>query len=213
MRKNFTRLVCVGIASFCMMVVFGQEKVPVERKIVPAEGMRLRASERQRPDSVVEYIDNGRKVNVFYGVANGPGIYHSDVYGAWCTSSSHFYVTFIPDKYYKNIDVKYNSRGLVESLIFTNEDGRRSLCQYKYNSNDYLLSIDYYDSPVGSATWKPSGKTTYIYDTYGNWVERQEYFNGNVTTAYSARTDSQGRIVYSESRGDFGMKFEGEWVY
>ena len=69
MRKNFTRLVCVGIASFCMMTVFGQEKMPAVRNIFDEKSIRklneveLRADEETEywwPDSVIYYDNLGK---------------------------------------------------------------------------------------------------------------------------------------------------------
>ena len=201
MKKNFTKLVCVGIACFCIVSAMGQEKMTGVRiageKALVKDEVNLRAGEKQQPDSVVMYYDDGYKANVFYYVTDGPGHYYSDYYKMWCTSSSHFYVMLWMDE---PDDVKYNSSGLVESMTFLNfHNYNYSLrTQYQYNANGYLLSVEYYSRSTSSTIWESDGKDTYLYDAYGNWVGLQ-YSNGDI--GYSARVDSKGRIVYSESVG------------
>jgi len=69
MRTKITKLVYVGIACFCMVSVLGQEKVSsirMPRKMAPVRNeTKLRASGKQQPDSVVEYYDDGYKVNPY----------------------------------------------------------------------------------------------------------------------------------------------------
>jgi hypothetical protein len=88
MKKNFTKLVSVGIACFCILSTMGQEKmlgvrVSGEKALVKDEVKLRAATEKQQPDSVVMYYDDGYKESVF-----------------------------LP------YDVKYNSRGLVESMTY-----------------------------------------------------------------------------------------------
>ena len=75
MRKNFTRFVCVGIASFCMMAVFGQEKIPAVKNIFDEKSIRklneveLRADEGTEywwPDSVIYYDADGEPYSKDY---------------------------------------------------------------------------------------------------------------------------------------------------
>lgn len=207
---KFTRLVCISIASFCVLSTMGQENKPVirsvERMIVPTEDVRLRANDKQQPDSVVMYYDVGYKARVLYYASAGPRFYYSDNYKSWCESTDHFYVVIWPEA--SEYDIKYNSSGLVESMTHSDEYFD-NLIQFKYNAKGYLLSYEQYSSFMGIGL-SLSYKTTYLYDAYDNWVGTQFYdaHKDEVSKLYSARTDSKGRIVYSEK---FGSGTDFEW--
>ena len=71
MKKIFTKLVCVGMACFCMVSVMGQENKPVEkiieRKDIPQDDVTLRAySEYFWPDSVVRFNSAGQPTSKTY---------------------------------------------------------------------------------------------------------------------------------------------------
>ena len=74
MKKIFTKLVCVGMACFCMVSVMGQENKPVE-KIVEEQAflnpheIELRAEDATEywwPDSVEYYNSSGVRTSVYY---------------------------------------------------------------------------------------------------------------------------------------------------
>lgn len=214
-KMKFTRLVCicVGLASLCLQSVMGQEKMPAQRtmevKPLPLEEVKLRADEREQPDSVVMYYDAGYKARVLYYASEGPRFYYRDDHNYWCESIDHFYVALWPEREY---DVKYNSKGLIESMTFIEYD-RNNLIQFQHNTNGYLLSIEQYACPIGSTKWELHHKDVYSYDAYDNWVGAQTYeilFGEllSVNSTYSARTDSKGRIVYSERRSN-GVDADG----
>ena len=209
MRKNFTKLVCVGIACFYMASALAQDNKPalrnIEGMIVPAEEVKLRAGEKEQPDSVVRYDDFGHRASVHYYADEGPRFYYSDYYKTWCSSLDHFYVNLWPEA---NYDVKYNSKGLVESITYPDYGGNINnfrRVQFQYNEKGYLLSSESHIRPINSpaSPWQPLFKTTYLYDAYENWVGTLEYYlGGNAPVIsdgeYSARVDNKGRIIYSE---------------
>ena len=202
MKKNFTKLLCVVIASFSMVSAMGQEKVPLIRMgetIVPIErnDIRLRAGEVQWPDSVVMYDDRGDILYVFYTPTKGPEVYYSD--GYWFMTATHFTVYIWP----RDFDVIYNSGGLVESLTYLEDKmGYYFRYQFQYNANGYILSSETHRRPVGGTNWELLFRTTHFYDTYDNWLGYKEYNLGGAVPelnfAYTARVDGQGRIVFCE---------------
>ena len=210
MNKKFEVLVCAlaGMA-FISLPMMGQERMSAERiakeQAFPKKGVNPRTSESEQPDSVVMYDDAGYQANVLYYAAQGPRFYYFDYYKKWAISNDHFYVDLWPDAEY---DVKYNSIGLVESMMYPDYGGNINdyrLVQFQYNANGYLTSEDSYVRPINSPTspWVHIFQTTYFYDSYENWVGYQTYYlKGTVPKisypTYSARVDSKGRIVYSE---------------
>jgi len=92
MRKNFTRLVCVGIASFCMMSVFGQGKMSVERRIIPSEKVKLRTGDETEywwPDSIITYDSAGEPTEkIYYDKESRTSTYFTFQNGIWNASES-----------------------------------------------------------------------------------------------------------------------------
>jgi len=188
-----------------MVSVWGQEKMSSIRmtgkKAPVRDEIKLRSSEKQIPDSVVEYFDSVDKYyEVYYYASEGPSFYYSDYYKCWCLSTDPFWVSLWLDM---DLNVKYNSNGLVESATYIDENsGDNRLVQFQYNASGYILSIDEYWSPAGTTQWKHIFNTTYFYDSYENWIGTQDYNLQydvpEVSVQYSARVDSKGRIFYSE---------------
>jgi hypothetical protein len=183
----------------------GQKTEPAikiaERKPFRQKEIQLRAYEREEPDSVVRYDDRGyREPDAYYYPTVGPVFYYSDYYKCWCSSSDHFYITLWPEREY---EVKYNSLGRVESITYL-AGSYYNLVQFQYNANGYLLSWDGYNCLNGASEWRHDERKIFLYDAHENWVGSQSYnFNDGVWEEiaygnYYARTDSKGRIVYSE---------------
>ena len=79
MRKNFTKLACVGIACFCMVSALAQENKPavgvIEEKVFPQKkGIELRAAGDEKyfwPDSLIRYNNLGKPTSkTFYDEEN-----------------------------------------------------------------------------------------------------------------------------------------------
>ena len=71
MKKNFTKLMCVGIACFCMVSAIGQKNKPFvgennERIFLQENGFELRKGENKipemLPDSIITYSSAGERV-------------------------------------------------------------------------------------------------------------------------------------------------------
>ena len=200
MKTNFTKLVSLAAASLCALSVVGQERMPAmgmgeERVIVEREDIRTRAGETQQPDSVVMYRELGEADRVYYYVGARPGVFYHEEYESWGISTDHFWgwevYPVVSDP-----DVKYNSRGLVESMTYRYErHDNDSRIQFIYNADGYLTSYEFYSA--SGNTWDFVSRTTYLYDAYGNWVGVHDSQVDMIT--YSARVDDKGRIVYSEN--------------
>ena len=193
-----------------MLSAMGQEQINgvriAEEQALIKDDIKPRASEKQQPDSVVMFDDRGYPAEVFYGVGQeGPRFFYSNLFKRWVESSDHFHQYFWLEADY---DVKYNTKGLVESITYPDYGGNITdyrRVQFKYNANGYLLSSDSYVRPINSPTavWKHIYQDTYLYDVHENWIGYRIY---NVAAAvprletpmYSARVDNQGKIVYSE---------------
>ena len=93
MKKNFTKLVCVGIACFCMSSAMPQERMGTFSKTVEMnfsnEDVRLRADEVEYwwPDSAVTYSAEGMyEYKVLYDKENQTSIAGFIVDGSWVFS-------------------------------------------------------------------------------------------------------------------------------
>jgi len=212
----FTRLVCIGIVSFCVLSAMGQEKTTAiriaEERISLQENIKLRADEIQEPDSVVRYNKSGYKDGLIDWVNRGPKVFYTDHYKCWAISSDHFYMrVFNDDKY----EIKYNSDGLVESMT----DSYGHAMKFQYKPNGYMLSRENYVLSESSNELELNTTTIYLYDEYENWVGTQRSYvtaPASIFIEYIARVDSKGRIVYSQynTPGSGGSEFHYYiWYY
>ena len=200
MKMKFTKLVCLGIVSFCTVSAMGQEKAfaegKTERSTFVEEDVRLRADERQMPTSVVEYNEYGNEVGRMNNpTITGPRCRYITQINRWGYSMDHFRSSIVPAGAF---DLKYNSNGLLESATTLNDRGDyHNRMQVQYKANGDLISVEYYERPVDSIKWALTVACIYSYDKYDNWVGLHEYLLGKLMSAYTARVDTTGRIVYS----------------
>ena len=216
MKRNFTKLLSLAVASICALSAAGQEKMPAmrmgEERVASEREIRPRAEGEYVLDSVVMYGDLGDRADVYYSPSVGPRVSYNDYNGYWIVSDDPFFVYVWPwnePKY----DITYNSRGLVESVTYLDDNGNAYYgdfywrLQFQYNANGYLLTYGQYRRFVSETNWKLLFETVYLYDTYDNWIGAQTCnYQAPVPLVegfkYTARVDDKGRITYSEYRSD-----------
>ena len=171
MRKNFTKLVCIGIACFCMVSAMAQENKPVVSTVKGMDftenNVNLRADETEYwwPDSIVTYNSAGEPTyKSCYDKENRTVISANRDNGSWKfddpeSSDGFFFVGgFTP---YVGLDVRSNEFNF-------------SLAGLNYNTW-WTFQIDYYEYNT-------------VYDNKGNPV------------LVEIRTSNDGADIYMEYR-------------
>jgi len=206
MRKNFTRLVCVGIASFCMMAVFGQEKMPVERRVFQKQNeIELRADEGTEywwPDSVIYYNYLGEPYyKVYYNEGKKTSTSSELENGNWVpgeTYSSNGFVFFSMKPTYR-VDDKGQHLFFADTYFWvgTIPLGAAFIPVAKYDDKGNLIFLEF--SIDFTNTGKPTVIHTYIitYNEKNNPILLEYYWYGydSVTRTTQYEYDKNGHCT------------------